>query len=94
MRLTSILPTQRGAQLMATAAKHFAHRVAVEQDETSARVAFPTGLGLMAVVDGGLSLTIEAENAAAAERVRDVLEGHLLRFAHREDPQSLVWAQG
>ncbi len=94
MRLTSTLPTERGPQIMATAAKHFAHKVAVEEDATSARVAFPAGLGVMAVAGDGLALVIEAEDAEAAEKVRAVFEGHLLRFAHRENPQPLVWTEG
>lgn len=94
MRLVSTLPTDRGAQLMATAAKHFAHKVAVEQDTTSARIAFPSGTGVMAAAAGGLALAIEAEDAAAAERVREVFEGHLLRFAHRDSPAPLVWTAG
>lgn len=91
MRLTARLPTERAAALMATAAKHFAHKAAVEHDETAARVGFAAGLGIMVVDGDGLALTIEAEDAAAAERVREVLEGHLLRFAHRESPLPLVW---
>ena len=55
IQLTSTLPTARPAALMATAAKHFAHKVAVEVDDTAARIAFPTGLGLMRVTDTGLA---------------------------------------
>lgn len=93
VRLTSTLPTERGPQIMATAAKHFARKVAVEEDANAARIAFPAGTGVMAVVDNGLALTIDAASAEDAEQVRDVFEGHLLRFAHRENPQPLVWAQ-
>lgn len=94
MRLTAHLPTERAGPLMATAAKHFARKVSVSQDETSTRVAFPAGQGVMAIADTGLRLVIEAENAEAAEQVRAVLEGHLLRFAHRESPEPLVWTEG
>lgn len=93
MRMTARLPTARPGPLMATAAKHFAHKVAVQADESGARVAFPTGLGVMTVEDGALALVIEAEDGAAAESVRAVLEGHLLRFAHREAPEPLIWAE-
>lgn len=92
--LTSTLPTARATALMTTAAKHFAHKVAVESDETRARVAFPTGLGVMTVTADGLALRIEAADTAAAERVRDVFEDHLLRFAHREKPAPLLWSEG
>lgn len=94
MRLTATLPTARAPQLLETAAKHFAHKVAVEHDDSGARVTFPAGLGIMQTVPEGLALTIEAADADAAERVRGVLEGHLLRFAHREDPAPLIWQQG
>lgn len=72
-------------------AKHFAHKVKVEQDDGCARVSFPTGLGTIAHRDGALVLTIEADDSAAAERVRAVLEDHLMRFAHRENPTPLNW---
>lgn len=94
MRLISTMPTVRAGQLMATAAKHFAHKVAVETTDDSARVAFPTGQGVMTVTDRGLALQIDAADAAAAETVREVFEGHLLRFAHREAPAPLVWTEG
>ena len=93
MRLTARLPTARPEPLMATAAKHFAHKVAVDMENGSARVAFPTGLGIMTPEDRGLALVIEAADADAAEEVRAVLEGHLLRFAHRESPEPLVWTE-
>ena len=93
MQLSSHLTTNRAAPIMTTAARHFAHKVAVEQDESSARVAFPAGTGVMTVAEGGLSRLIEAEDAEAAERVRQVFEGHLLGFAHRESPEPLVWTR-
>ena len=94
MRLTSTLPTARAAALMETAAKHFAHKVAVDRNGDTARVAFPTGIGIMQAGPDGLALTIEAADETAAEGVRAVLEGHLLRFAHRDNPAPLVWRQG
>ncbi|WP_169712120.1 DUF2218 domain-containing protein [Paracoccus contaminans] len=93
MRLSAHLPTTRPVPIMTTAARHFAHKVAVEQDEGSARIAFPGGTGVMTADAAGLALMIEAESAEAAERVRQVFEGHLLRFAHRESPKPLVWTE-
>lgn len=93
MRLTAHLPTARPAPLMATAAKHFAHKVAVRQDDRRAEIDFPAGQGVMTVTETGLALVIQAADAAAAERVRDVLESHLLRFAHREAPDALIWTE-
>lgn len=93
MRLSAHLPTTRAVPIMTTAARHFAHKVAVEQNEGAARVAFPGGTGIMTVDPAGLALLIEAEDAEAAERVRQVFERHLLGFAHRESPEPLVWTQ-
>lgn len=91
MRLTAQLTTDRPGPLLQTAAKHFAHKVAVEQDGDSARIAFAAGTGVMTATASGLSLVIEAADADAAEQIRQVLESHLLRFAHREAPGPLDW---
>lgn len=92
MRLTSTFPTTRGPQLMGTMAKHFAHKVQVELDDHSARVHFKGGIALIALADGALYLSVESNDPQGLNTAREVLEDHLLRFAHREDPQPLQWS--
>jgi uncharacterized protein len=91
MQMTAELPTARAAALMGTMTKHFGHKIPVELLEDRATIWFEAGQARMAVTDRGLQLTVEAEAAEALGRLQGVVESHLLRFAHREEPEALVW---
>lgn len=91
MRKTANFPTARPLPLMGTMCKHFAHKIAVEQDETRAVLRFAMGVAEVEAGPEGLALTIEAADADGFERTREVLIGHMLRFAHREAPEAPVW---
>lgn len=92
MKITADFPTERAAPLMGTMAKHFGHKIPVSAGEDHARLQFEAGLGIIEVTQDGLRLTVEAASEDQARMLRGVLESHLLRFAHREDPQPLTWA--
>lgn len=92
MKITSDFPTDRGPALMGTMAKHFSHKITVTATDQDARFQFGSGSAIVAVIPTGLSLTVEAADADSIAPLRDVIESHLLRFAHREDPQPLVWS--
>lgn len=94
MRKTADFPTARPVPLMGTMCKHFAHKITVEQTETRAVMHFPAGLAVAEVTETGLRLSIEAADEAGFARTREVLIGHMLRFAHREAPQAPVWQDG
>lgn len=91
MRLTAQFPTDRGPQLLGTMAKHFGHKIEVKQTDTEAHIHFTAGIGSIALTENGLALAADAETLEDAKTVADVVERHLLRFAHREDPQPLAW---
>ncbi|MDO5642964.1 MAG: DUF2218 domain-containing protein [Paracoccus sp. (in: a-proteobacteria)] len=93
MRLISHMPTERAAQIMATAAKHFAHKAEVVETAETVSITLSAGLAVIALSDGGLSLRIEAADPAQAVRASEVVESHLLRFAHRENPAPLNWTE-
>jgi hypothetical protein len=65
-------------------AKHFEHRVAVERDERSAKVAFPGAPCAMQASDTHLDIRIEADDAATLTRIQDVVTKHLKQVASRE----------
>lgn len=94
MRKTADFPTARPVPLMGTMCKHFGHKIAVEQEEGRAVMHFPAGLAVAEVTDSGLHLTIESADEEAFARTREVLIGHMLRFANREAPQEPVWQDG
>lgn len=91
MRMTADFPTARAAALTGTMAKHFGHKIPVTQDDRHAVLTFEMGVARIEAQDASLHLTLEAADAGALERLREVIESHLLRFAHREDPAPLSW---
>lgn len=93
MRYTANFQTARGPQLMSTMAKHFGHKIPVEQDDRRASMTFEWGDAEIAVVEDGLSLNVEGESTEGAARLKQVIESHLLRFAFREDPQAIQWSE-
>ncbi|WP_265502013.1 DUF2218 domain-containing protein [Paracoccus beibuensis] len=91
MQMTADFPTARGQALMGTTAKHFGHKIPVTLTDAHAQLQFEMGEAQIAVTPAGLHLALSASDADRMERLRDVLERHLLRFAHREDPAPLTW---
>ncbi|QBX35733.1 DUF2218 domain-containing protein [Paracoccus liaowanqingii] len=91
MRMTADFPTARGPALLGTMAKHFSHKIPVALDDGQAVLDFPMGAARIGLREDALHLALEAADDAALERLREVVERHLLRFAHREMPGALVW---
>lgn len=92
MRQIALFPTDHAAQYAATMAKHFGHKIPVDVAGDTVVLRFDAGLGRLEAQPSGLALQVEAETAEDAAMLADVLERHLLRFAHRENPAALVWA--
>lgn len=92
MRQIAHFPTDHAAQYVATMAKHFGHKIAVEITGEAATLRFDAGEGRLVPQADGIALSVEAATAEDAAMLADVLERHLLRFAHRENPAALVWA--
>jgi uncharacterized protein len=92
MKTNATFPTARGAALLATMAKHFGHKIPVTTSEGHALLRFDGGLAILAEVREGLTLAIEAADTEMQAQLQDVVERHLLRFAHREEPVPLIWS--
>nr|WP_111299499.1 DUF2218 domain-containing protein [Paracoccus saliphilus] len=93
MQMTADFPTERASGLLATLSKHFAHKIDVTTEDDHANLHFEMGVARIAVAPQGLHLVLDASNPDGMEQLRDVVESHLLRFAHREDPAPLAWSQ-
>ena len=92
MQSVAEFPTARGPQLMQTMAKHFGHKIEVEIDEEHALLHFAPADVLIELQPEGLRLSVTSDSAEAVNQICGVIESHLLRFAHREDPQPLSWS--
>ena len=83
--------SDRAPALMATMAKHFGHKIPVDHGDTAVTLHFEMGDAVLTCDDKVLRMALDAPDAAAMADLRDVVERHLMRFAHREDPRPLTW---
>lgn len=85
--------TAHGQRYKQAMAKHFGHKITVEESDQAAILTFEIGVGTLALVEDGLALSVKASNEADVETLEDVLERHLERFAFRETFLKLVWTR-
>ncbi|MEN3794266.1 DUF2218 domain-containing protein [Fulvimarina sp. MAC3] len=83
--------TAHGNRYKQAMAKHFGHKIAVEETEQTAILNFEMGTGTVAIVEDGLSLSAQASSGEDVATIEDVLERHLERFAFRETFPKLDW---
>lgn len=91
MTICADFPTDRAGALMGTMSKHFAHKITVTSQADRCLLHFPDGLATIYATETGLRLIVEGSPAETRDRLRDILESHLLRFAHRQNPAPLTW---
>lgn len=73
--------------------KHFAHKIPAEAADGRGKAVFPWGLCFLEAEGEVLTLRCEADDSPSLERVKQVVEVHMLRFARREGV-GLTWASG
>ena len=86
------VPTKFGARYMTQLCMHWSHRLEVEFNETTGRIAFDgeRRLILHALADG-LELEVETAEDAQLARTQETVVNHLKRFAFREDLGEIEW---
>ncbi|MBB4302238.1 hypothetical protein GGD81_001265 [Rhodobium orientis] len=87
------IATERASRYLQQLAKHFQHKLPVTFDETTGSIAFDGGTCAMAADERALTLYVVAPDAAEADRLADVIERHLVRFAFR-DEMDINWRAG
>lgn len=85
--------TQKASQYMQQLCKHFAHKIKVSYDATDAQADLPPGPAIMRADETGLFIEVKGADVEGLNRAKYIIEDHLLRFAHRENPQALTWTQ-
>lgn len=83
--------TENGSRYLQQLCKHFAHRVSVEYDAETGRAELPPGPATMVADPAGLAVEVSSADADGLAQAKRVIEDHLLRFAHREEPEALTW---
>ncbi|WP_378947129.1 DUF2218 domain-containing protein [Paracoccus sp. R86501] len=92
MQMTADFATERATGLMTTMGKHFGHKIPVTMADDHVILGFEMGDARIATTTEGLHLSLQGSDAEALERLRGVVESHLLRFAQRDDPAPLAWS--
>jgi len=72
--------------------RHFSRKVSVECDGQAGRVDFRPGLCRMTATEDTLSICCEAGDSFALQRVRFIVEDHLIRFSKKQEPVRINWA--
>ena len=88
---TGTFQTQQASKYLQQLCKHFAHKIEVDYDAQSARMALPTGPATLAADETTLTARISGADDAALERARHIIDDHLKRFAHRENFEAMGW---
>lgn len=77
--------TEKSAVYMKQLCRHFGHKAQVEFSDQHGQVLFPFGTCTMQAEPSLLVLHVEADDADNIARLKDVVGGHLERFAFREE---------
>ena len=88
---TAHVPTASASRYLQQLCKHWSHKFAVEFDETHGRIPLPLGTATLDAGAESLDVTLEANDAGALPRMKDVVASHLDRFAFREAPLPFDW---
>jgi hypothetical protein len=76
--------SEKASRYLVQLCKHFAHKTTAEYDETQGRVDFKPGLCMMTVTGDELFVRCEAGAVPELERIKHIVEDHIVRFGWRE----------
>lgn len=91
LRSSAYFPTLHASKYLQQLCKHFAHKVAVEFDETEGSAALPAGPAKLYADPAGLRIVVSGEDAKALIHARYAIDSHLVTFAYRENYMGLSW---
>lgn len=89
----SEVTSEKAQRYLAQLCKHFAHKIPVKWDETTGHSDFGFGVCEMEAGDGLLRLTCKAPTPDGLERVKYIVEDHVVRFGWRENI-AVTWMDG
>lgn len=90
-RSAAYFETSNGRKYLTQLCKHFAHKIEVSYSEDRGECHFAGGLGRLEADEKGLRMAVEANDEEWLNRAQSIIEVHLVRFAFREQLESLDW---
>lgn len=80
------IATDNAAGYIGKLCRHFVHKIEATYVADSGRAVFPNGgVCEMLAKDGQLTFTIFAADRDETEKIKGVIERHLVKFAYKED---------
>jgi uncharacterized protein len=86
--------TASGSKYLQQLCKHWGHKFEVEFSQNRGQVRFPSAVATMEASAGALLVTIETDDPASVEQLKESVVRHLDRFAFREAPLPFEWSAG
>lgn len=88
---TGTFETRFASRYLTQLCKHFAHKVEASFDDATGRVALGTGPVRVSADEVRLTVEVSAPDDKTLVEARDIIDRHLVRFAHREGFEALNW---
>lgn len=82
---TSTVLTKEASSYIGKLCRHFRHKIEAEYTATTGLATFPFGTCTMEATPEELTFNINAANSEAVEKIKGVLERHLIKFAYKEE---------
>lgn len=82
---TTTIPTDAASSYIGKLCRHFRHKIDAEYTATSGLATFPFGTCTMAATPDQLTFNITAPDSESVEKIKGVLERHLIKFAYKEE---------
>lgn len=84
--------TEKADRYMRALCNHFGRKVTAEYEGNHGTVQFGFGYCEFDVTDSALNIFVQAEDNEMFDRVKDVVGGHLERFAASAETLTVEWA--
>lgn len=90
---TATITTQAAGQYIGKLCRHFRHKIETEYTPTTGLATFPFGTCNMTATPVELIFDITAQDTESVEKIKGVLERHLVKFAYKEN-LTIDWRDG
>lgn len=91
MQAEARVTTERASHYIKTLCNHFAHKAETSFTDERGDVKFQFGTSEMLAEGDALVLRVQAEDAERLAIAKDVVGGHLERFAYRGETLKVEW---
>lgn len=88
----ALVKTEHASKYLQQLCKHFSHKIEVEYTPTDGVIKFPPAFCKLKATGEGLTFYLETDCIENQKVYQDVLETHLVRFAHKET-LSFAWKE-